>query len=256
VSLHYGFARVNLDGAPVHAITESRVVNVVRRALHRGHGGRILTPNIDIVRRARQDAEVREFLADATLVVADGMPLVWASRLGGTPLPERVTGSSLIWSLSAGLSADRRSIYVVGGDTAAIARRAATRLADTNPGLRVAGHVSPAYGFDRDSGKLDALCDRVVDARPDLVFVGVGFPKQERVISRLREQLPGAWFLGCGMAVNWVAGLHHRAPVWMQRTGLEWTHRLCTEPRRLAQRYLRHDAPYALRLLARTATKR
>jgi N-acetylglucosaminyldiphosphoundecaprenol N-acetyl-beta-D-mannosaminyltransferase len=247
---------VNLDGAPVHAITESRVVSVVRRALRRGEGGRIITPNVDIVRQARRDAEIRSFLADATLVVADGMPLVWASRLGGTPLPERVTGSSLIWSLSAGLAADRRSIFVLGGDTPAVARRAATTLAGTNPGLRVAGHLSPEYGFDRDRRRLDEMCDAVVAAAPDLVFAGVGFPKQERVISRLRERLPHAWFLGCGMAVNWAAGRQRRAPAWMQRTGLEWTHRLCTEPRRLARRYLRHDAPYAVRLLLATATRR
>lgn len=256
MSLHYGFARVNLDGAQVHAITESRVVEIVRGALRRGDGGRIVTPNVDIMRRLRHDPEVRDILDDATLVVADGMPLVWASRLGATPLPERVTGSSLIWSLSAGLATDRRSVFVVGGDSATIAGRAARRLATVNPGLRIAGHLSPEYGFERDRRRFAEVCDAVADSRPDLVFVGVGFPKQERVISLLRDRLPRSWFLGCGMAVNWVAGVQRRAPAWMQRTGLEWTHRLCAEPRRLAQRYLRHDAPYALRLLARTAAKR
>ena len=82
------------------------------------------------------------------------------------------------------------------------------------------------------------------------MFVGLGFPKQEKVIARLRRDLPQAWFIGCGAAVNFVAGDVDRAPRWMQRTGLEWAHRLTTEPRRLAGRYLRHDAPYALRLLA------
>jgi N-acetylglucosaminyldiphosphoundecaprenol N-acetyl-beta-D-mannosaminyltransferase len=91
----------------------------------------------------------------------------------------------------------------------------------------------------------------VVAAEPDMVFVGLGFPKQELVIERLRPQLPGAWFVGCGAAINFVAGDVVRAPRWMQRTGLEWAHRLGVEPRRLAGRYLRHDAPYALRLLAR-----
>ena len=102
-------------------ITERRVVTVVRRALARGHGGRILTPNVDIIRQARLDPEVRAFLDDATLVVADGMPLVWASRLARNPLPERVTGSSLIWSLSAGLATDARSVFVLGGDSPEIA---------------------------------------------------------------------------------------------------------------------------------------
>jgi N-acetylglucosaminyldiphosphoundecaprenol N-acetyl-beta-D-mannosaminyltransferase len=256
VSLHYGFARVSLDGAPVHLITEDRVVRVVRRALARGQGGRIVTPNLDIVRQARHDPEIREFLDDATLVVADGMPLVWASRLAGSPLPERVTGASLIWSLSAGLAADHRSIFVLGGDDQQVATSAAAKLGSRYAGLRVAGSLAPEYGFDRCPDRLASTCGAVVAAAPDLVFVGVGFPKQERVISRLREELPRTWFLGCGMAVNFVAGLHRRAPVWMQRYGLEWAHRLRTEPRRLAGRYLRHDAPYALRLLAATAANR
>jgi N-acetylglucosaminyldiphosphoundecaprenol N-acetyl-beta-D-mannosaminyltransferase len=237
-------------------ITERRVVTVVRQALARGHGGRILTPNVDIVRQARVDPEVRAFLDDATLVVADGMPLVWASRLAKNPLPERVTGSNLIWSLSAGLATDARSVFVLGGDSPEIAERAADRLTARFPGLAIAGHLSPPFGFDQDPDAVDAAVRTVVEAAPDLVFVGLGFPRQERLIDRLRADLPDSWFLGCGMAVNFVAGLQHRAPVWMQRAGLEWAHRLKTEPRRLARRYLRHDAPYALRLLAATAARR
>jgi N-acetylglucosaminyldiphosphoundecaprenol N-acetyl-beta-D-mannosaminyltransferase len=237
-------------------ITERRVVTVVRQALARGHGGRILTPNVDIVRQARVNPEVRAFLDDATLVVADGMPLVWASRLANNPLPERVTGSSLIWSLSSGLAADARSVFVLGGDSSEIAEQAADKLAARFPGLAIAGHLSPPFGFDTDPEAVDAAVETVVKAAPDLVFVGIGFPRQERLIDRLRADLPDSWFLGCGMAVNFVAGLQHRAPVWMQRAGLEWAHRLKTEPRRLARRYLRHDAPYALRLLAATAARR
>ncbi|WP_239090435.1 WecB/TagA/CpsF family glycosyltransferase [Asanoa iriomotensis] len=198
---------------------------------------------------------MQSFLEDATLVVADGMPLVWASRLARNPLPERVTGSNLIWSLSAGLAADARSVFVLGGDTPDIAERAADRLATEFPGLSVAGHRSPPFGFDADPGAVDEAVTAVAEAGPDLVFVGIGFPRQERLIGRLRAALPAAWFLGCGMAVNFVAGHQHRAPAWMQRAGLEWAHRLTREPRRLARRYLRHDAPYALKLLA-TATKR
>jgi N-acetylglucosaminyldiphosphoundecaprenol N-acetyl-beta-D-mannosaminyltransferase len=283
------FDRVQLDGTGIDRITEAEVVAVVRDALAHGRGGRIVTPNIDILRRAQTDAEAREFLDDADLIVADGMPLIWASRLGGTPLPERVAGSSLIWSLSAGLGRDRRSIFVVGGappgESAAAqsapqgsaangapggwapdglpgdsapdgATRAADRLAAACPGLRVAGTLCPPYGFERDEVAYADYCAKIVDAGPDLVFVGLGYPKQERMINRLRRDLPQTWFIGCGAAVNFVAGDVERAPRWMQRTGLEWAHRLGTEPRRLAGRYLRHDAPYALRLLARAPGQR
>jgi N-acetylglucosaminyldiphosphoundecaprenol N-acetyl-beta-D-mannosaminyltransferase len=251
------FDRVDLDGTAIDRITEAEVVAVVREAIAEGRGGRIVTPNVDILRRAQTDREAREHLDDADLIVADGMPLIWASRLGGTPLPERVAGSSLIWSLSAGLGRDRRSIFVIGGSPATDgASRAADRLAGDCPGLRVAGTLCPDFGFEHDPGTYAEICSKIVGAQPDLVFVGLGFPKQERMIARLRPGLPKAWFIGCGAAVSFVAGDVGRAPRWMQRTGLEWAHRLGTEPRRLAGRYLRHDAPYALRLLARAPRQR
>jgi N-acetylglucosaminyldiphosphoundecaprenol N-acetyl-beta-D-mannosaminyltransferase len=255
------FDRVHLDGTGFDRITESEVVAVVRDALMSGRGGRIITPNVDVLRQAQVDPRVKAYLDDADLIVADGMPLVWASRLSGTPLPERVAGSSLIWSLSQGLGRDGRSIFVIGGNPATPrepdgASRAAARLAADAPGLRVAGTLCPEYGFERDKAVFAEFRAAVRDAEPDLVFVGLGFPKQEKIIARLRAELPRAWFIGCGAAVNFVAGDIDRAPRWMQRTGLEWAHRLGAEPKRLAGRYLRHDAPYALRLLAGCAAKR
>jgi len=255
------FDRVHLDGTGIDRITEGEVVAVVREALAAGRGGRIITPNVDILRRAQVNDRVRAYLNDADLVVADGMPLVWASRLSGTPLPERVAGSSLIWSLSEGLGHDNRSIFVIGGKPAAEgvpdgATRAAGRLAAAFAGLRIAGTLCPRRGFEKDSISYSEFCAKVTRAQPDLVFVGLGFPKQEKVITRLRVHLPYAWFIGCGAAVNFVAGDADRAPRWMQRTGLEWAHRLGTEPRRLAGRYLRHDAPYAVKLLAGAAVRR
>jgi len=255
------FDRVQLDGTGIDRITEDEVVAVVREAMTLGRGGRILTPNVDILRRAQRDDRVRVHLDDADLIVADGMPLVWASRLTGSPLPERVAGSSLIWSLSRGLGHDRRSIFVIGGAPGADgapdgASRAADRLARECPGLRIAGTSCPQFGFEKQKRNYADFRAEVVRAEPHLVFVGLGFPKQEAVITRLRAEMPKAWFIGCGAAVNFVAGDVDRAPRWMQKTGLEWAHRLGTEPGRLAGRYLKHDAPYAMRLLAGAASRR
>ncbi len=248
---------VSLGGLRFAALTEGEVVHRVRAALARGIGGRIATPNIDILRQAELDERVRADLETADLLVADGAPLVWAARLAGTPLPERVTGSGLIWSLSYGLGQDGSSVYLLGGDPSSDgAARAADQLSARFPGLRIAGCESPAFGFERDRRSMQAVLQRVVEAEPDLVFVGLGFPKQERLVEQLRPVLPTSWFLGCGAAINFVAGDCERAPVWMQRSGLEWAHRLAKEPRRLARRYLREDAPYAVRLLATSAMRR
>jgi len=250
--------RVVLDGVCFDPLTEAQVVAHVRAALRRRAGGRIVTPNIDILSQLRRDRTLRGWINCAELVVADGAPLVWAAALAGTPLPERVTGSNLIWSLSAGLGLDGRSVYLLGGAPRTRFResgayRAAVALAAASPGLRIAGYASPRHGFDRDRATQDAVCRDVVDARLDMVFVGLGFPKQDWLIGLLREDLPYAWFLGCGAAIGFVAGERRRAPRWLQEAGLEWAHRLVGEPRRLGGRYLRHDAPYALRLLARSA---
>src|SRR5947207_340276 len=125
---------VELAGVAFHPLTEADAVARVRAGLARGEGGRILTPNVDILRHA-------------TLVVADGMPLVWASRLAGTPLPERVAGSSLVWSLSRALAVDGRSVFLLGGQPPGGWARAADALRATCPTLRVSG-LSPAFGFD------------------------------------------------------------------------------------------------------------
>ena len=132
------------------------------------------------------------------------------------------------------------------------ATRAADRLAAECPGLRIAGTLCPDFGFEKDPlGRTRTCCAKVADAATRPGLRRPGLPQAGgRDRPDLRPELPRAWFVGCGAAVNFVAGDVDRAPRWMQRTGLEWAHRLGTEPRRLAGRYLRHDAPYALRLLA------
>jgi N-acetylglucosaminyldiphosphoundecaprenol N-acetyl-beta-D-mannosaminyltransferase len=260
--------RVSLGGLPVGGLgidplTEAEVVAYVRRALDAGDGGWIVTPNVDILRMATVDPLLCKELNDADLVVADGAPLVWAARLAGTPLPERVAGSDLIWSLSQGLARDGRSVYLLGGTPAPAgtgrlegAHRAAIALTTAYPGLRIAGHASPRYGFDTRPDELAEVCAELVEAKPDLVYVGLGFPRQERLIARLRADLPGAWFLGCGAAINFVAGDVPRARPWLRRAGLEWLDRLAREPGRLAGRYLRRDLPFATALLARAGLAR
>ncbi len=243
-----GWRRIRLGGVDFDACTEADLVAYVMEALGAGVGGTIVTPNVDILRVVRKNADARALVNAAQVVVADGMPLLWAAKVAGTPLPARVPGSDLIWSLSAASAAAGRSVYLLGGDEG-VPERAADVLRERNPGLRVAGTDSPPYGFDRTSEGVAQVVRAVAAARPDIVFVGMGFPRQERLIVALAEALPGTWFLGCGASIPFVAGTLQRAPVWMQKAGVEWLHRLASEPRRLFSRYVAHDAPYAARLM-------
>ena len=250
--LERGLPCIDLFGIPFHAITEGQCIEHISAELSAGRGGWVVTPNIDHLRRLTHHEELRELYSGATLAVADGMPLVWAARLQRTPLPCRVAGSSLIWSLSEAAARMNGRLYLLGGEpgTAEVAARV---LEQRFPGLVVAGTDSPPMGFENDTERMMQLVDGLVAAEPDIIFVGLGSPKQEWLIRKLREVLPSAWWMGVGISFNFVAGRMKRAPLWMQRTGLEWVHRLVQEPRRLGRRYLIEDVPFTVGLLLRCA---
>ncbi len=240
--------RITLRGIRLDALTERGCVEHLMRELAAGRGGWVITPNLDHLRRADTDEGFRRMLAEADLVVADGMPLIWASRLQGTPLPERVAGSSLVWSVAASAAKAGRSLYLLGGDPG-VAEQAASVLTGHYPGLRVVGTDCPEVGFDKKPGRIDEVVKKILEAGPDIVYVGLGSPKQERLIRQVRVGLPHVWWLGVGISLSFIAGDVRRAPGWVQKLGLEWVHRLLQEPGRLAKRYLVHGLPFALRLL-------
>jgi len=246
--------RVHVDGIGFHPLTEAQVLDRIFHDLSTGTGGFVVTPNVDIVRQLRRGS-LQEITDRASLVVADGMPVVWASRLAARPLPARVSGSSLVRSLAGRAARTGRSVYLLGG-APGIAGRAADNLAAQLPTLRPVRWACPALGFENDPRQLAGIVEGLRAAAPDIVLVGLGFPKQEQLILRLHEQFPATWFVGCGGGLTMLAGAVDRAPGWAQRSGLEWAHRLAREPRRLARRYLVDDAPFAIGMLARAAASR
>jgi N-acetylglucosaminyldiphosphoundecaprenol N-acetyl-beta-D-mannosaminyltransferase len=253
--------RIRVGGLDFDLLTEAQVVTHVADAIRRGSGGTIVTPNIDICRRTYRDPSTKGLVEAASIVVPDGIPLLWAARLAGLPLVQRIAGADLIFSLSEAAAANSWPIYVLGGLPGAdgdpgAAELAADRLAARYDGLKIAGAYSPPFPFDAKAGNVDDIRRWLAEARPKIVFVGLGFPKQERLIARLCADLPGAWFVGCGAAIPIAAGQLNRAHPIIQRFGLEWLHRLINEPRRLAKRYLVHDFPYAIWLLVTSALHR
>lgn len=239
--------RVRLMGLPIDSVTAAQAIAAIGRALKSGRGGWVITPNLDQLRQFHRDPSLRPMFETADLVVADGTPLIWASRLQGTPLPERVPGSDLISSLSSAAAGWASSIFLLGGNPGA-AEGAAQTLRERHRGLRIAGTLSPPPGFERSSEEMDRVRETLRRARPDIVFVGLGFPKQEKLIHQLRADNPASWFLGIGISLSFVAGEVGRAPAWTHRIGLEWVHRLAQEPRRLFRRYLIDGLPFAARL--------
>lgn len=245
---------INLGGLPIDVLDEAGVVTRIVSDADAGQGGWLVNPNVDVLRKVSADDDIKALVADADLLVADGMPLVWASRLRGTPLPERVAGSALIWTLSRGAADAGLGVFLLGG-APGVAARAAERFAEEIPSIDVSWHCPP-YGFENNAAATKAIEDALREAAPAIVFCGLGFPKQERLMASLHRTFPHTWFVGSGAAIGFVAGHQSRAPGWMQSAGLEWAHRLAKEPRRLFRRYVVEDMPFALRLLLSAARTR
>jgi len=243
---------IRLRGMRIHSIDELTCIEHILNQLAAGKGGCVVTPNLDHLRRSQRDVSFSVLVAEANLVVADGMPLVWASRLQGTPLPQRVAGSDLISSLSAAAAGQGRSIFLLGGEDGT-AMAAAKVLRDRYPQLTIAGTLCPAKGFENDETAIQQITAKLRAARPDIVYVALGSPKQERLIDRIRGSLPKTWWLGVGVSFSFLCGNVKRAPLWMRNWGLEWVHRLGQEPKRLFKRYVIAGIPFAGMLLFQSA---
>lgn len=248
------FPRVTLAGVKLDAITEKQCIAYVLDEIEAGRGGMLVTPNLDHLHRCSTNLAFSALVAEADLVVADGMPLVWASRLQGTPLPERVAGSNLITTLSGATAERGRSIYLLGGSEGT-AEGAGKVLTQKFPGLKVVGTWYPPMGFENDTKHMAEMVQSLSSARPDIVYVALGSPKQEKLIARLRPILPNAWWVGVGNSFSFLCGDVRRAPKWMQKCGLEWTHRLFQEPKRLFKRYIVVGIPFAGGLLTKSALR-
>jgi N-acetylglucosaminyldiphosphoundecaprenol N-acetyl-beta-D-mannosaminyltransferase len=199
----------------------------------------VVTPNVDHAVMYQHRADLRSAYADASLVLADGVPLVLAAQAFGKKLPERVAGSDLVPQLLASATAPLR-LFLLGA-APGVADRAAARIQSEFPNVKVVGTYSPPIGFDNDAAENSKIIALMASAEPDLVIVGLGAPRQELWVQRHQHELPAKVAICAGATIDFLAGHRRRSPDWMRRLGLEWFYRVCGEPRRLAGRYA-HDA--------------
>jgi N-acetylglucosaminyldiphosphoundecaprenol N-acetyl-beta-D-mannosaminyltransferase len=231
---------VNLFGMQISPISMQQAVSTILVWCRepRGQACRyIVTPNADHAVLFQQRGDLRAAYRDASLVLADGTPLVWAARLLGQPLPERVAGSDLVPRLFAAAETPVR-VFLLGA-ASGVADLAARKTIERWPGVQIVGTHSPPIGFENDPAENSRVFAAVSAAEPDLVIVGLGAPKQETWVHLHRGQLQAKVVICGGATIDFLAGHRQRSPVWMRRVGLEWLHRLATEPRRLAGRYAR-----------------
>jgi len=219
--------RTEILGAGVDAVTLEEAAGRVAGLVERGGSHRVITLNPELLYRAQFDRRLMEMIRRADLVTADGVGIVWAARLAGRPVPERVTGIDLMLRL-AGRAAEAGWRVFLLGAAPGVAEKAGSELCRLFPGLVVAG-THHGYFLEKDSPEVAKAVRR---ARADLLFVGMGAPRQELW---LEEHLPAtgaAVGMGVGGSLDVLAGVARRAPEWVQRLGAEWLYRLVKEPSR------------------------
>lgn len=251
-------ATVDMFGLRFERVTLGGAVDQVLAAARARTTGLVVTPNVDQIVKFDRDPAMHQAYKRALHVYADGMPLVWISRfLGAEGLHERITGSDLVPAVCAGAAREGASVYFFGGDIG-VAQLAGDRMRQRFPGLLVAGCSCPPFGFERDAQISAQLVNDINRSGADIVFLGVGAPKQEKWGDFHADKLRVGPMLCVGAALSFAAGLVERAPAVVQRSGLEWAWRLALEPRRLWRRYLVDDMrifPLAMREL-RAASRR
>lgn len=237
------FDTIELRGMPIHAITRKQTARHLINCSLENIGGWVVTPNLDILRRYTKSSAFRNLLATSSLNVPDGMPLIWASRVKGQPLTERVNGTDLMVDVCEAAAEAGQSVFFLGGNPGS-AEKAAAMLKEDFSGLKVAGCHCPNFGFETEIDAVEKIAAIITNANPDFVFVGLGSPKQDVLINMLRLKLPNVWWLGVGISFSFIGGEISRAPEWAKKSGLEWFFRLVAEPKRLAKRYLVQGIPF------------
>lgn len=246
--------RVDLLGTLVDNVSMRMAIARIRSFIQSGTPHQVVTVNVDFLRLARRDALFRTVVNSADLVVADGMPLVWASRLRGDPLPQRLSGIELMHACAEMAVDAGYRIFLLGAGPG-VAQEAAAVLEQRFPGIHVAGTYTPPlrdFSAEEDS----AILAHIRAAAPHMLFVAFGAPKQEQWIRGHLHELSVPVCMGIGGTFDILAGRVSRAPLWMQRSGLEWAYRLWQEPHRLWKRYLIHDMPVFFRLMRQSGFAR
>lgn len=238
--------RLRIGKVPVDIVDAREALNVIEQLITVKQGGFIFTPNVDHVVNVDSDDDFAHAYEKADLSIADGMPLVWASRILGQPLPERVAGSDLVGPLLELAGQRQWRVYFLGAGPG-VADKAA-RIAKQKWNTNVVGTDAPMVNL-KDAAQIDAIAQQLVDAKPDLVLMAFGAPKQELLIARIAERVKPAVLLGIGASLDFIAGTIKRAPAVMRKTGFEWLYRLSQEPGRLWKRYLVNDPKFVLILL-------
>ena len=233
-------SRIKFMNTEIDNLTMTEALDDIDSFIKNKKNAYVVTPNVDHIVQLEYDKELAEVYKNADLILCDGKPLVWISKFYGTPIKEKISGSDMFPLLCDRAAKEGYSIFLLGGKEG-VAKKAASNLQKRYTGLKIAGYYSPSFGFEKNKDELNKTLEIVKKAKPDILIVGLGAPKQEKFIYHYKNQLQVPVSLGLGASIDFEAGNVKRAPKWMSNHGLEWLYRITQDPKRLAKRYLVDD---------------
>jgi exopolysaccharide biosynthesis WecB/TagA/CpsF family protein len=239
--------RIVLFGILVDAVTVAGAIDIFRKMIETRRPHLVFNVNVDICMQILRDPGLLAIYRETDLVLVDGTPMVWASRMLRSPLPARVSGSDFFPSFCAASAEAGYRLFLLGASPG-VAERAKRALEKLHPRLQIVDVHAPPFGFEADDDENAIVIERVRNAAPDVLFVALGAPKEQKWLYQHRDILNVPVSMGIGSSLDYLAGRLRRAPHWMQYWGLEWMYRLWQEPRRLWRRYLIDDPPFLYHL--------
>ena len=229
------FINTNIDN-----ITMTEAIEKIKGFVKSNKYNYVVTPNVDHIVKIEYDEEFREIYKNADLILADGMPLIWISKIKGNKIKEKISGSDIFPKVCEVSSENGYKLFLLGA-AEGVASKAEENLRKKYKNIDIVGTYSPKYGFENDDEEILKIIKMINEAKPDILLVGLGAPKQEKFIYKYKDRLKVPVSLAIGASIDFEAGNIKRAPVWMQNIGLEWFYRFLKEPRRLFKRYFIDD---------------
>ena len=233
-------ARQKFMNTEIDNLTMQEALETIDALIQENKNAYVVTPNVDHIVQLETNKELQDVYANASLILTDGKPLLWIAKWYGTPIKEKISGSDLFPLLCDMAAKKGYSMFFLGA-AEGVAAKAADNLMNKYKGLQVIGTYSPPYGFENDSSEMNKIDAMIKKARPDILIVGLGCPKQEKFIYNNYKKLGVPISLGLGASFDFEAGNIKRTPKWMANHGLEWLFRITQDPKRLMKRYLIND---------------
>jgi N-acetylglucosaminyldiphosphoundecaprenol N-acetyl-beta-D-mannosaminyltransferase len=232
--------RITLMGCSIDNLSMEETLQTIEGFIHSGQPHQHVVVNVDKLVKASRDPELRGIINDCALINVDGMPVVWASRLLGKPLKERVAGVDLFEALMRRAGEKGWRVFLLGAREEVVSKVAST-YQHKYPNLVLAGYRNGYWKGEAEEAQVAA---QIRDAKPDLLFVAISSPKKEQFLGRYQAEMKIPFAMGVGGTFDVAIGHVKRAPVWMQKSGLEWFYRFLQEPRRMFRRYFIEDMAF------------